>query len=102
MSVDRTRRLGLQGLGLAGISAGLLNGSVSAQTPAGSSLRILVGFPPGGGTDVMARYIADKLRERLGQSVLVENRAGASGAIAIDALKKAPTDGTVQIGRAHV
>lgn len=94
MPIYRTRRLGLKGLGLVGISAGLLNGSASAQTPAGSSLRILVGFPPGGGTDVMARYIADKLRERLGQPVLVENRAGASGAIAIDALKKAPTDGS--------
>ncbi|MFZ9801706.1 MAG: Twin-arginine translocation pathway signal, partial [Burkholderiaceae bacterium] len=91
MAIDRTRRLGLQGLGPAGISSCLLNGSASAQTSAGSSLRILVGFPPGGGTDVMARYIADKLRERIGQPVLVENRAGASGAIAIDALKKAPT-----------
>jgi tripartite-type tricarboxylate transporter receptor subunit TctC len=43
----------------------------------------------------MARYMADKLRERSGANVIVENRAGAGGIIAIDALKKAPTDGSV-------
>lgn len=64
------------------------------RLPSGT-LRILVGFPAGGGSDVMARYVADKLRERTGANVIVDNRAGASGVIAIDALKKAPTDGTV-------
>jgi tripartite-type tricarboxylate transporter receptor subunit TctC len=59
------------------------------------TIRILVGFPPGGGSDIMARYVADKLRERTGANVIVENRPGASGAIAIDALKKAQADGTV-------
>ena len=43
----------------------------------------------------MARHIAEKLRERLNRNVVVENRAGASGAIAIDAMKSAPTDGSV-------
>jgi len=59
------------------------------------TVRILVGFPPGGGSDIMARYVADKLRERTGANVIVENRPGASGAIAIDALRKSPADGTV-------
>src|SRR5258705_2706891 len=59
------------------------------------TIRILVGFPPGGGSDIMARYVAYKLRERTGANVIVENRSGASGAIAIDALRKTPADETV-------
>lgn len=70
-----------------------------AQTPPpglpGGTIRMLVGFPPGGGSDLMARAVAEKLRERSGMNVVVENRSGASGVIAIDALKKAPTDGSV-------
>jgi tripartite-type tricarboxylate transporter receptor subunit TctC len=58
-------------------------------------VRILVGFPPGGGSDVMARHIAEKLKDRLGRNVLIENKAGASGTIAIDAMKTAPADGSV-------
>jgi tripartite-type tricarboxylate transporter receptor subunit TctC len=78
--------LALAGLGLATrAQQGLPTGTI----------RILVGFPPGGGSDIMARYVADKLRERTGANVIVENRPGASGAIAIDALRKAQADGTV-------
>jgi tripartite-type tricarboxylate transporter receptor subunit TctC len=78
--------LALAGLGLAArAQQGLPTGTI----------RILVGFPPGGGSDIMARYVADKLRERTGANVIVENRPGASGAIAIDALRKAQADGTV-------
>lgn len=65
-------------------------GDASAKT-----LRILVGFPPGGGTDAIGRLLADKLRERLGMTVVVENRPGAGGQIAALALKSAPADGTV-------
>jgi tripartite-type tricarboxylate transporter receptor subunit TctC len=60
-----------------------------SETP----LRILVGFPPGGGTDAIARTLADKLKDLLGQPVVVENRAGAGGQIAAQALKAAPADG---------
>lgn len=88
------RRRVLHAAGAAGALA-LAGPSAHAQRLPGGTIRILVGFPAGGGTDVMARYIADKLRERSGSNVIVENRAGASGVIAIDALKKAPTDGTV-------
>lgn len=57
------------------------------------TLRILVGFPPGGGTDAIARAIADRLPEQLGQPVIIDNRAGAGGRIAADALLAAPPDG---------
>jgi tripartite-type tricarboxylate transporter receptor subunit TctC len=75
-------------------------GAAQAQTtsPAPSSspnpIRLMVGFPAGGGTDAIARTLADKLKDELGQNVIVENRAGAGGQIAAHALKAAPADGT--------
>ena len=56
-------------------------------------ITLLVGFSPGGGTDLIARVIAPKLSELLKQPVVVENRAGASGTIAANAAAKAKTDG---------
>src|SRR5213076_1487164 len=62
-------------------------------------IKILVGFAAGGGTDVAARLLAVKLTERLGQSVVVENRAGASGMIAADTVAKSPPEGyTLMMG----
>lgn len=58
-------------------------------------VKILVGYPPGGPADTVARVIADKLAAQLGQTVIVENRAGAGGQIAALALKAAPADGSV-------
>jgi len=57
-------------------------------------LKILVGFPAGGGTDVMARLIAEMLKQRTGRSVIIENKPGASGTIAAEALKNGGADGT--------
>jgi tripartite-type tricarboxylate transporter receptor subunit TctC len=69
----------------------LLSGLVQAQS---GSIKLLVGFPPGGGTDAIARLLADKLKDQLGTNVMVENKAGAGGQIAAQALKAAAPDGT--------
>ena len=78
-------------LGLA--AAGLLFGSLAASQPA--TIKLMVGFPPGGGTDAIARVLADKLKDQLGTNVIVDNKAGAGGQIAAQALKAAPADGSV-------
>src|SRR2546427_416441 len=59
----------------------------------GQVIRILVGFPPGGGTDAIARLLADRLKDVLGTTVLVDNRPGAGGQIAAQQLKAAAADG---------
>src|SRR6476660_9321251 len=58
-------------------------------------VRILVGFAPGGTADIVARLLADKLKDSLGQPVIVDNRAGAAGRIALEGLKNSPADGSV-------
>ena len=70
-----------------------------AQSFPSRPIRFLVGFPPGGSTDVAARTLAPVLAERLGQPVVVENRTGAGGVLAADLVAKATPDGyTVGIG----
>ena len=86
------------------LSLGLVIGLmpiVLAQGYPNKSIRIIVPFPPGGGNDVIGRIIAQKLTERLGQQVVVDNRAGANGIVGLQALMQAPPDG-YKIGRAHV
>ncbi len=76
----------------------LATAAVHAQSsPVGTwperAVHIIVGFPPGQATDTSARLIADKLTARLGQPVIVENRPGQAGSIALAGLKRAPADG---------
>ena len=73
------------------LGALLLGSMAQAQT---GTIKLMVGFPPGGGTDAIARTLADKLKDQLGTTVIVENRAGAGGQIAAQALKAAAPDGT--------
>ena len=62
-------------------------------------VKLIVGFAPGGSTDIVARIVAQRLGERLGQTIVVENRAGAGGTIGADAAAKAPPDGyTLTLG----
>jgi tripartite-type tricarboxylate transporter receptor subunit TctC len=76
-------------------SMSFLGGAVSAQTSSDKPIKILVGFPPGGSADVMARVLAERMTAKLGgQPVIVENKPGAAGRIAIDALKATAPDGT--------
>jgi tripartite-type tricarboxylate transporter receptor subunit TctC len=72
----------------------------SAQTYPSRPVRLVAGFPPGGVLDLFARLIAQWLSERLGQPFIVENRAGAGGNLAAEAVVKAPPDGytLLQIG----
>ena len=65
----------------------------AAQTWPDKPIRIIVGFAPGGFTDVLGRLIGQKLSERLGQPVVVENKAGAAGTLGADLVAKARPDG---------
>jgi tripartite-type tricarboxylate transporter receptor subunit TctC len=78
---------------------GVVRGRGPAQTISGEIDQNLVGFAAGGGTDVAARIVAQKLTETLGQSVVVENRPGASGMIAAETVAKSGADGyTLMMG----
>src|ERR1041384_1163329 len=78
----------LAALALAGFAA-----SAAAQNFPNKPITIVVGFEPGGGTDTTARIVAKTLGEQIGQQVVVENRAGAGGDIAVDYVAKAVPDG---------
>jgi tripartite-type tricarboxylate transporter receptor subunit TctC len=65
-----------------------------AQAPAPRSIRLVVPFPPGGTADLLGRIAAREMEARLGQPVVVENRAGAGGAVGSEAVARSPADGT--------
>ncbi|WP_395345789.1 Bug family tripartite tricarboxylate transporter substrate binding protein [Variovorax sp. UC122_21] len=76
-----------------GLSGALFSLGAAAQGYPAKPIRWVVGFPPGGGTDVLARTVAAPMSTGLGQQVLVDNRAGAAGMIAAEAVARAEPDG---------
>jgi tripartite-type tricarboxylate transporter receptor subunit TctC len=76
-----------------------LTAVASAQTFPSQRITFIVGLPPGASTDTLSRILADKLKDRLGQPVVVENRVGGGGSIAAEVVAKAPPDGhTIGLG----
>ncbi len=87
-------RSGYRWIGAGLLAWGALVGSVGAQEAwPQKPIRLLLGFPPGGGSDLVARLVAKPLGERLGQSVVVDNKPGAGGNIAAEMLTRAVPDG---------
>jgi tripartite-type tricarboxylate transporter receptor subunit TctC len=94
-SIDRRSLLAFTGLMLGGLSTGALAQSAYPS----QNIKIVVPFTPGTGMDTIARVVAPRLAERLGQSVVVQNQPGASGNIGADAVAKSTADGyTILMG----
>ena len=86
-------------LRLVALAAAVFSGSPAAQPYPVKTVRMLVGFPPGGGTDIVGRIVAQRLAEGLGQQVIVDNRPGATSMLAAELTAKAAPDGyTVMMG----
>lgn len=79
---------------MAGVSAAGLAGTALAQD---NTVRLVAGFPAGGGIDISARLLVDPFKEALGVPVIVENRVGAAGMIAANTVAKAPPDGRMML-----
>lgn len=88
----KRRQLLLHAIGTATLA---LTQSAHAQTGTypDRPIRFLVPYPPGGGTDVIARIVQERFRAAIGQSIVIENRGGAGGSIGTDVVAKAPPDG---------
>jgi tripartite-type tricarboxylate transporter receptor subunit TctC len=89
--IKLTRRMAVAGL----VASPLASLRAQAIDFPDRPLRLVVGFPPGGPNDLLARLIAPGIGERLKRTVVVENRAGANGEIAAASVAKAPPDGSV-------
>lgn len=85
----------------AGAAAALAAPRVFAQPWPSGPIRIIVGFPPGGGTDALARVVSVKLTQMWNQQVIVENKAGVAGVLAADYVAQQPSDGTTLL-MAHI
>ena len=98
------RRATLLSLGLAAAFAGLFSQGAAAQEWPTKTVRLMNPYPVGGGPDGIARLLADKLSKKWGKPVVVENRPGGNGFIAIDAFKRGANDGhdLLQLDSVHL
>jgi len=102
MTVRNSSRRAHLGAALALTLPAIAPSIARAQSWPGRPIKLIVGFAPGGGTDIVSRILATKLSEILGQQVLVENRSGAAGTIAADLVAKSAADGyTLLAGHAN-
>jgi len=90
MSLTRRHLLAATGLAMAGLAA-------PARAQATRPVRIIVGFPAGGGTDVIARLLANRMRVPFASSIVVENKPGAAARVAVEYVKNAEPDGSVML-----
>ena len=82
------------------VVASALGGGALAQSYPTRPVKVIVPFPPGDAADILSRLIGPKVSERMGQPVIVENRAGASGQIGLEVLRNAAADGyTIGVGQ---
>ena len=82
------------------VASGVTGAATAPNEYPARPIRFIVPFPPGGGTDILARLVANKLTERLGWQIVMDNRSGAAGSIGLDAAAKANPDGyTLVLGQ---
>src|SRR6266852_7978074 len=92
--------MGFHAVNACALAALAISASAQAQVYPAKPIRMIVAYPPGGGTDIVGRMVAQKMGETLGQSVLVENRGGASGNVGTELAARAAPDGyTILMGK---
>ena len=85
---------------LLALTATALSASVFAQAYPSKAIRVVVPFPPGGGTDIIAREVTQKVASATGWSFVIDNKPGAGGNLGVDAVAKSPADGyTIVLGQ---
>lgn len=95
MTFDFPNRRGVLAAGAAMLAAPLCDAFAAGDIAGGKLITLVVSYPAGGGADVMARLIAPRMAEALGQPVIVENRPGASGTVAAGQVARATPDGSL-------
>jgi tripartite-type tricarboxylate transporter receptor subunit TctC len=98
--VTKTRRTVIMLAAVATVLPSVASTAWAQSNYPAKPIRLVVPFPPGGGTDILARVIGQKLSESLGQPVVIENKPGAGGNIGVDTVAKSPPDGySIVIGQ---
>ena len=95
-----SRRLALAGLTAFAAATTFFSGSVLAQAYPSRPIKLVVPFPAGGGTDVIAREVANKVATQQGWTIVIDNKPGSGGNLGVDAAAKAAPDGyTLVLGQ---